>query len=168
MPEKLVDIIEVSVDDFIGATNNSDLTHLLHLSSYMLHGIHAISPPSEVTQHRGGDSVSERKINKGDGTWAHEKEILVWIFNGQDYTLRLLAGKKTEKSSKSFRTSGGSQQKHQGKSQRNFQVAFARIVWNPREGRDVFTYTGRTEGHKPVVARHTRPNTISPILGGDY
>ena len=73
MPEKLVDIIEVLVDDFIGATNNADITHLLHLSGFMLHGIHAISPPSEVTQHRGGDLLSENKINKGDGPWAHKK-----------------------------------------------------------------------------------------------
>ena len=73
MPEKPVDIIEVFVDEFIGATNNADLTHLLHLSRYMLHGIHAISPPSEVTQHRGGGSLSENNLNKGDVTWAHEK-----------------------------------------------------------------------------------------------
>ena len=45
MPEKPVDIIEVFFDDFIGATNNSDLTNLLHLSLCMLHGIHAIYPP---------------------------------------------------------------------------------------------------------------------------
>ena len=31
MPEKPVDIIEVCVDDFIGATNNADLTHILRL-----------------------------------------------------------------------------------------------------------------------------------------
>ena len=31
MTEKPVDIIEVFVDDFIGATNNADLKHLLHL-----------------------------------------------------------------------------------------------------------------------------------------
>ena len=55
MPEKPVDIIEVFVDEFIGATNNADLTHLLHLSRCMLHGIHAISPHYEVTQHGGGD-----------------------------------------------------------------------------------------------------------------
>ena len=45
MPEKPVDIIEVFFDDFVGAKNNSDLTHLLHLSRYMLHGIRAISCP---------------------------------------------------------------------------------------------------------------------------
>ena len=47
------------------------------------------TPPYEVTQHGGGDSVYEKNLNKGDGTWAHEKEIIVWIFNGQDHTLRL-------------------------------------------------------------------------------
>ena len=73
MPKKPVYIIEVFVDDFIGATNNSDLTHLLHLSRCMLHGIHAITPPSEVTQHGGSDSVSEKELNKGYGTWEHEK-----------------------------------------------------------------------------------------------
>ena len=58
MPEKPVDIIEVFVDDFIGATNNSDLTHLLHLYGCMLHGIHAISLTYEITQHGGGESAS--------------------------------------------------------------------------------------------------------------
>ena len=54
MPEKPVDIIEVFVDDFIGATNNADSIHLLHLSHCMFYGIQAILPPYEVTQH-GGD-----------------------------------------------------------------------------------------------------------------
>ena len=45
LPEKQVDTIEVFVNDFTGATNNADLTHLLHLSRCMLYGIHSISPP---------------------------------------------------------------------------------------------------------------------------
>ena len=53
-----VDIIEVFIHYFIGAINNSDLTHFLHLSRCMLHGIYTISPSSEVTQHGGFDSVS--------------------------------------------------------------------------------------------------------------
>ena len=55
----------------------------------MLRGIHAIYPPSEFTQHRGGDSVSEKSLIRGYRTREHKKEILVWIFNDQDYTLRL-------------------------------------------------------------------------------
>ena len=38
----------------------------------------------------------------------------------------------------------------------------------PGGGRAVSTYTGRAEGHTPVVARHTRPNTMYQILGGNY
>ena len=73
VPEKTVDILEVFVDDFLGATNISDSANFLHLSCCMLHGIYAIYLPSEVTRHRGGDSVSEKKLNKGDLTWVHEK-----------------------------------------------------------------------------------------------
>ena len=71
--EKQVDIIELFFNEFIGATNNADLTHLIHLSRCMLYGIHAIYPPSEVTQHGGSDLVSEKKLIKGDGTWAYKK-----------------------------------------------------------------------------------------------
>ena len=73
MPEKSVDVIEVYVYDLIGATNNSNLTHLIHLSLCMLYGIHAIFPPSEITQYGVGDSVSENNLNKGVVTWAHNK-----------------------------------------------------------------------------------------------
>ena len=59
----------------------------------MLYGIHAIFLPYEVTQHGGGDSVSEKNLNKGYGTWAHKKKILGWIFNGKNHTLRLPAEK---------------------------------------------------------------------------
>ena len=79
MPSKPVNIIEVFVNDFTGATNNSELTHLLRLSLCMLHGIHAIFPPSEVTQYGGGEPVSEKKLNRGDGLWAYKKEIPGWM-----------------------------------------------------------------------------------------
>ena len=59
----------------------------------MLCDIHAIFLPSGITKYGGGDSVSEKKLDKRDGTWAYEKYILGWIFNGKDYTLRLLADK---------------------------------------------------------------------------
>ena len=43
-----------------------------------------------------------------------------------------------------------------------------RIVWHPRGGRAIFTYTGLAEVHKPMVACHIRPNKMSPRLRGDY
>ena len=55
----------------------------------MMHGIHDILPPSETDQYRGGNSAPENNLDKGDGIWEYNMEILRWIFNGQDYTLRL-------------------------------------------------------------------------------
>ena len=57
MPSKPIDSIELFVKNFIGAINNAELTHLLHLSRCTLYGIHAIFLPSEITQHVEGNSV---------------------------------------------------------------------------------------------------------------
>jgi hypothetical protein len=84
---------EVFVDDFIGVTNNITPAHLLHVSRAMLHGVHSVFPPVEMTQHPGGDSIAENKIDKGDGKWEFKKEILGWIFDGINYTMQLPAEK---------------------------------------------------------------------------
>ena len=82
-------ITEVFVDDFIGMTNDLSPKNMLHLSRSMLHGIHSVFPPPEVTGHTGGDSISEKKIAKGEGTWDGIKEILGWLFDGNAFTLQL-------------------------------------------------------------------------------
>ena len=82
-------LVEVYVDDFIGATNNLSKPHLQHFSRSMLHGIHSIYPPQEVTKHTGGDPCAKKKLEKGDGMWATEKEILGWNFDGVAYTIQL-------------------------------------------------------------------------------
>ena len=93
--EKLSDIkkfltdFEVFVDDFIGYTNNGSIDHLKKVSRSMIHGIHSIFPPPEISKHNGEDPISESKIAKGEGIWSTEKEVLGWIFNGDDYTIRL-------------------------------------------------------------------------------
>ena len=99
MPEKTLNptkpqtetstIIEVFVDDFIGCTNDTNDSHLTSISRSMLHGIHSIFPPNEVTNHPGGDSIAEKKIDKGEGKWEYIKEILGWNFDGKNYTIQL-------------------------------------------------------------------------------
>ena len=89
-------LMEVFVDDFIGLTNDSTSSNLQHLSRAMLHGIHSIFPPPSETKHNGGDPISEKKLDKGDGTWSYEKEILGWIFNGKDFTIQLPTEKCTK------------------------------------------------------------------------
>ena len=88
-PDGQTTLMEVFVDDFVGATNRLDTPYLLKLTRAMLHGIHAIFPPNEVTNHPGGDSIAEQKIDKGEGKWHHKKEILGWDFDGEEYTMQL-------------------------------------------------------------------------------
>ena len=82
-------VIEVYVDDFIGATNDTSLTNLRQMLRAMLHGIHSIFPPPQVTKHCGADPISETKLEKGEGTWDTTEEILGWVFDGTNYTIQL-------------------------------------------------------------------------------
>lgn len=53
----------------------------------MLHSIYAVFPPPEITGHTGGkDSISEQKLEKGDGQWNYTKEILGFELNGEHRT----------------------------------------------------------------------------------
>ena len=88
-PAHGTDLIELFMDDYIGVTNNLDHDHLCFFSRCMLHGIHSVFPPSEVTTHGGDDSVAESKLKKGEGLWESKKEILGWVFDGNEYTIQL-------------------------------------------------------------------------------
>ena len=55
----------------------------------MLHGVHAIFPLPAVTGHNRYDPIAESKLEKGDGTWEYEKEILGWLINGLLGTIQL-------------------------------------------------------------------------------
>ena len=71
--------------------NNIKHAHLQKLSQAMLHGIHVIFPPPEVTGHTGYDPIAYKKMVEGDGIWDFCKEILGWDFDGIAYTIQLPA-----------------------------------------------------------------------------
>jgi hypothetical protein len=81
----------VYVDDFIlAAIENKDGSLLLRTTRSALHGIHSIFPPPSRSGHSSGkDPVSEKKLAKGDGTWATTKEILGFEFDGIARTVRV-------------------------------------------------------------------------------
>jgi hypothetical protein len=81
--------MEVYVNDFIQAAQTTDPDRLLHMSHAILHGIHSVFPPPSVTGHDGEDPVSQKKLEQGDSHWATRKEILGWIFDGQNRTIEL-------------------------------------------------------------------------------
>ena len=82
-------LIEVYIDDYIACIDNISKNHIQQVSRAMLHGIHSIFPPPNVTGHNGGDPISEKKLDKLEGQWAHVKEILGWIVDGVNFTIRL-------------------------------------------------------------------------------
>ena len=81
--------IEVYVDDFITCTNNRTPTHLKHLSRAILVGIHSIFPPPKVSGHTGDDPVSKTKLQKNEGLFEPQKEVLGWHIDGQNFTIQL-------------------------------------------------------------------------------
>ena len=95
-PDERTTNLEVYVDDFFGATNDLSKDNLNQLTRAMLHGIHAIFPPPTITGHPGEDPVSIKKLQKGEGRWETEKEILGWIFDGKNYTVQLPKEKATK------------------------------------------------------------------------
>ena len=89
-------LIEVYVDDFIAGTNDLSKENLIGISRAILHGVHSIFPPPEISGHNGEDPVSFKKLVNGDGFWAFEKEILGWVFNDKAYTIQLPPEKVTK------------------------------------------------------------------------
>eukprot|EP00957_Ditylum_brightwellii_P031576 2394574-Ditylum_brightwellii.AAC.1 len=87
--KKAADLLEVFVDDFIRCTNDITTKHLIAISRAMLHGLHSIYPPPEVTGHPGGDSCAEKKLKREEVRWEYVKEILGRTFNGKNFTIQL-------------------------------------------------------------------------------
>ena len=89
-------LIEVYVDDYIGAIDNITQENILRVSRAMLHGIHSVFPPPNITGHNGGDPISQKKLDQLEGQWDYIKEILGWIIDGSRHTIAL-PPKKIEK-----------------------------------------------------------------------
>ena len=77
------------MDDLICMVQTWDMEELTHVSRSMLHGLHSVFLPPEVTKHNGPDSIAETKLQKLEGLWAFCKEILGWILDGLLRTIAL-------------------------------------------------------------------------------
>ena len=86
-------IVEVFVYDFIAETNNPSLSHLTHFSMAILHKLHSIPLPPNITKHRGQDLLLQGNIAQGEGTWATMKEILGCNIDGNFFNLQLMPEK---------------------------------------------------------------------------
>jgi hypothetical protein len=59
-------------------TMNED--HMRHMCRRLIHEIHNVFPPPNLSCHSGEDPVSIKKM-KGGGLWETWKEYLGWVFD---------------------------------------------------------------------------------------
>jgi hypothetical protein len=88
VPSKL---LQVYVDDFCYAsTEAKDGCHIPRIRRASIHGIHSVFPQPEVTGHVDGkEPISTKKLEKGDGNFTSNKEMVGFLFDGIKRTVQL-------------------------------------------------------------------------------
>ena len=66
-------MLEVFWYNFIHMAQTSYPAKFIHLSRSLLHGIHSIFPPPQVSGHNGQYPISKKKLESGEGQWAVRK-----------------------------------------------------------------------------------------------
>ena len=77
--------VDVYVDDFISMAIASSREQLRRIANGVMHSVHDMFPAQEQDNE---DPISMKKIKKGEGVWALQKDILGFTFGGK-------AGRKT-------------------------------------------------------------------------
>jgi len=79
---KLMQMLEVYMDDFIGMIQVPSQSKLEHFTRAIMYGIHKVFPAPRPMDNGEDEPISLKKLKQGDGKWAKSKEILGWFFNG--------------------------------------------------------------------------------------
>jgi hypothetical protein len=90
--------VYVYVDDYIlAAIEDASGTLLGRVGRAALHGIHDVFPPPHVSGHAGGkDTISLKKLEKGDVRWDPRKEIMGFLIDGRARTIQLPTDKAAD------------------------------------------------------------------------
>ena len=76
-------VVEVYVDDYLAIAIPASKEQLRHLTAGVMNGIHDVFPPSDDP---ASDSISVKKLKKGKGAWALQKDLLGFEFDGSPGT----------------------------------------------------------------------------------
>ena len=72
----LLHLLEVYVDDFVQMAQTIDRSALRHCIRTILHGIPSMFLPPAITGHSGKDPMSLKKLDKDNGLWEVQKEVV--------------------------------------------------------------------------------------------
>jgi hypothetical protein len=84
-------LIDVYVDDFIGLVIPTCKQHMDHVANGVMCAVHEVFPPDADPAE---DPISLKKLLQGEGSWDVVKDILGFVFNGDDKTVWLSDGKR--------------------------------------------------------------------------
>ncbi|KAL7549582.1 hypothetical protein ACHAWF_012848 [Thalassiosira exigua] len=82
---------EVYIDDFMSLAVATSKEQLWHVVAAVMMGIHDVFPPAEKDEE---DSISFKKLKKGESQFALQKELLGLEFDGEVHTLWLAEEKR--------------------------------------------------------------------------
>ncbi len=83
-------MVKVYVDDFMSLVIPVSREQLRHVANVIMHGIHDVFPPDAEDSN---DSISEKKLNKGEGRYETQKMLLGFDFDGEGKMMWLEAAK---------------------------------------------------------------------------
>ena len=102
-PVDLAIVAQVFVDDFVnglaGPPGRASLTREQRwVARAAMHSIHSLFPPPEVLEHENGkDSISRKKVNRGDARFEATKELLGLLMCGSPGDKRMIGLPETKK-----------------------------------------------------------------------
>ena len=67
----------------------SDTEQFLHLSRALMHGIHSVFSPPQVSGHTGKDPIYKKKLELDKGQFAVRKEVLGCMVDGATRCIKL-------------------------------------------------------------------------------
>ena len=80
------------MDDFISVAIPTSREQLDHVANATMRGIHEVFPAEDDP---ASDPLAKKKLDKGDGAWSPQKEVLGFDFDGRPghHTIALPADK---------------------------------------------------------------------------
>ena len=86
-------MLEVHVDNFCTLAHSRNADKLCHFSRALLHSIHEVFPPLDISSLGRDDSISIKKLKSGKDVWETHKELLSWVFDGSTWCIEFSQGK---------------------------------------------------------------------------
>jgi hypothetical protein len=83
--------LEVFVDDYLALAIPQGQDQLDHSANSVMHGVHSVFPPHGDANE---DSLSYKKLKKGEGSWAVQKDCLGFEFDGEPNAHTICLGKE--------------------------------------------------------------------------